>query len=138
MTKKFDRVISYILLSLGMFFICFQTLELVWEVGKGFVNRFEAGVALDYAPEYFKNVIVLFFNILLLLEILETIKVFDKSHEIKIKVILIVCLIAVSRKILLMDTHESNPAAEFAVAALILAFSISYFLVTRYGKEKGE
>lgn len=136
--KKFDKTISYVLLAMGMFFVSFQTLELVWEVGKGFVNRIQAGIALDYAPEYFKNVIVLFFNILLLLEILETIKVFDKSHEIKIRVILIVCLIAVSRKILLMDTHESNPAAELAVAALILAFSTGYFLVTRYGREKSE
>lgn len=126
----FNKIISYVLLATGMLFTVFQTLELAWEIFKGFKAHFaEAG--MDYVPDYFKNVAVLFFNILLLLEILETVRVFKEAHEIKVKVILIVCLIAVSRKVLVMDAHESNPLAELSIAALVLVFSFSYFLVKR-------
>ncbi|MES1226990.1 MAG: phosphate-starvation-inducible PsiE family protein, partial [Bacteroidota bacterium] len=60
--------------------------------------------------------------------------VFDKAHEIKIRIIIIVCLIAVSRKVLVMDTHKSDPLSDLAIAALILAFSLSYFLVKKNEK----
>lgn len=130
LSAHFERVISYILLAAGMVFICFQTLELLWELSKSIFARLQES-GLNYNPEYSKNGVVLFFNVLLALEILETIKVFEKSHEIKIRIILIVCLIAVSRKILLLDTHESDPTAEFALAALIIAFSLGYYLVNK-------
>ncbi|MES1219608.1 MAG: phosphate-starvation-inducible PsiE family protein, partial [Bacteroidota bacterium] len=42
--------------------------------------------------------------------------VFDKAHEIKIRIIIIVCLIAVSRKVLVMDTHKSDPLSDLAIA----------------------
>jgi len=130
LSAHFERVISYILLAAGMVFICFQTLELLWELSKSIFARLQES-GLNYNPEYSKNGVVLFFNVLLALEILETIKVFEKSHEIKIRIILIVCLIAVSRKILLLDTHESDPTAELALAALIIAFSLGYYLVNK-------
>ena len=127
---QFDRVITYLLLIVGMVLISVQTITLIWEMGKGIYNRFsESG--LSYDPEHGKTTIVLFFNVLLALEILETVKAFAKSHEVKIRIILIVCLIAVSRKVLMLDLGHPEPLVEIALAALVLAFSISYFLVTR-------
>jgi len=127
---RFDRVITQVLLIVGMVLISIQTITLIWEMGKGIYKRFsESG--LSYDPEHGKTTIVLFFNVLLALEILETVKAFAKSHEVKIRIILIVCLIAVSRKVLMLDLGESEPMGEVAVAALIVAFSLGYFLVTR-------
>jgi len=127
---RFDKVITYLLLIMGMVLISVQTLTLVWEMGKGIYKRFsESG--LSYDPEHGKTTIVLFFNVLLALEILETVKAFAKSHEVKIRIILIVCLIAVSRKFLMLDLGQSHPVEEAALAALVVAFSFGYFLVTR-------
>ena len=129
-SHQFDRVITYLLLVVGMVLISVQTLTLVWEMGKGIYNRFsESG--FNYDPEHGRIIIVLFFNVLLALEILETVKAFARSHEVKIRIILIVGLIAVSRKVLMLDLGEPHPVAELALAALIIAFSVSYFLVTR-------
>ncbi len=127
---RFDKVITYLLLIVGMVLISVQTLTLIWEMGRGIYKRFnESG--LTYDPEHGRTTIVLFFNVLLALEILETVKAFAKSHEVKIRIILIVCLIAVSRKVLMLDLGHPEPLVEIALAALVLAFSISYFLVTR-------
>jgi uncharacterized membrane protein (DUF373 family) len=126
---RFDKVITYLLLIVGMVLISVQTLTLIWEMGRGIYKRFnESG--LTYDPEHGRTTIVLFFNVLLALEILETVKAFAKSHEVKIRIILIVCLIAVSRKFLMLDLGTSHPVEEAALAALVVAFSLGYFLVT--------
>jgi len=129
-SHQFDRVITSILLGIGMILISVQTISLIWELGKTIYNRFtEAGLA--YAPEYGKTVIILFFNVLLALEIMETVKVSSSSHDIKIRIILLVCLIAVSRKVLMLDLGHPEPIVELALAALVIAFAFSYYLVTR-------
>lgn len=131
--EKFTVTITYTLLILSMVFITFQALELLWESFQSFAARFsnEGLQGLSYNPEYGKTVLVLFFNVLLALEVLETIKVFSKSHTIKVRIILLICLIAISRKIFVMDLQEANTVEDFGIAALILALSISYFLVSK-------
>ena len=129
-SRRFDRIITSILLGVGMILISVQTISLIWELGKSIYNRIsEAG--FDYAPEYGKTVIVLFFNALLALEIMETVKVSSSAHDVKIRIILLVCLIAISRKVLMLDLGHPEPLVELALAALVVAFSLGYFLVTR-------
>lgn len=128
--RNFEKYTCYTLLALGMFFIVFQIVELIWLTITGFMKRFQE-IGLAYAPEYGRNMILLFFNVLLALEILETIKVFEKSHEVKIRIILMVCMIAVSRKILMLDIFEGNPMSEIALAALIIALSGGYYLINK-------
>lgn len=126
--EKFQQIISLFLLFTGMFFVTFEVLELIWEIIRSFSERIPK-LGLGYAPQYAKTIFILFFNTLLTLEILETIKVFNKDHEIKIRVVLLVCLIAVSRKILAMDAEGTDPLSEFSSAALILSLSVSYLIV---------
>jgi len=134
MTKFFDRFekwISAVLLVFGMLLVIFQVVQLVWNTIESFGKRFrEAG--LSYAPEYTRTVAILFFNILLVLEILQTIRVFSHDHVIKVRIILIVCLIAVSRKILALGEETTEPLSDLGLAALILALSAGYFLVSRH------
>lgn len=130
---KFIHVIAFVLLIVAMIFISFQTIELLWESFQNLFTRFsERGLhGLDFNPEYGMTALVLFFNVLLGLELLETIKVFNQSHTIKVKIILLICLIAISRKIFIMDIEKHEALEDFGVAAVILALSISYFLVSK-------
>lgn len=132
---KFEKVISTILLLVAMFMVCFQTLELIWELVTSFYIRI-AEVGLSYRPEYAQTVVVLFFNILLTLEIMETIKVYRQDHQTKIEIILIVVMIAISRKILSMDAQKAHFEEELSTAALIIAFALSYFLVRYLNRRK--
>ena len=133
-SDRFERIISAILLGFAIVIIVFQVAQLIWTTIEVFAKRFrEAG--LEYAPQYGRNVAVLFFNILLMMEIMQTIKVFADSHIIKVRVILIVCLIAVSRKILASGEEVIDPMTEFSIAGLVLALAISYYLVSKNIKE---
>ena len=131
-SHRFDRIITSVLLAVGMILITVQTISLIWELVSKIYLRFgEAG--LGYAPEYGKSIVVLFFNVLLALEILETVKISSSAHDVKIRVILLVCLIAISRKVLMLDLGHPEPMVELALAALVIAFAFSYYLVTRKG-----
>jgi len=136
-SDRFEKLITAILLGFGMVIIAYQVVQLIWNTIKSLEQRFrEAG--LDYAPEYTKTIPILFFNILLMIEIVQTIKVSSHNHIIKVRVILIVCLIAASRKIFELGEGHSDPMAMFALAALILSLATGYFLVSRYTKDPVE
>jgi uncharacterized membrane protein (DUF373 family) len=67
--------------------------------------------------------------LLLGLELLETLKTYFSDYHVRIEVILIVAMIAVGRHIVQIDFEHIAPAALAGVAMLILALSISYYLV---------
>ena len=136
-TDRFEKVVAAILLGFGMVIIAYQVVQLIWNTIKSFEQRFK-DTGLDYAPEYTKTIAILFFNILLMIEIVQTIKVSSHNHIIKVRVILIVCLIAASRKILELGEGHSDPMTMFALAALILSLAAGYFLVSRYTKDPVE
>lgn len=128
--KLFEKIIFHVLIILGMVFIVYQTLDLVWLFGGRIYKSIAQGTF--YLSEEGKPIAALFFGILLSLEIVETIKIFSKGHMTKVRIILIVGLIAVTRKILMIsDVSDIEPMTEFAIASLILALSAGYYLVTR-------
>lgn len=129
-SSKFEKYISFILLILSGIFVIFQTVELLWITGDHFYERATTDLGFELAPEYSRTIMILFFNILLMLEIMQTIKVFYKAYTLKLRIILLVCLIAVSRKVFLLDI-EHNAMLEFSTAALILTISVGYYLVSR-------
>lgn len=49
-----------------------------------------------------------------------------------------VCMIAVSRKILMLDIFEGNPMSEIALAALIVGLSGGYYLINKKPSVRSE
>lgn len=128
---KFEKYITYILMVVGMLFVIYQLLDLIYEFVK--LIRLSIGERKFVIHQEGTPIAALFFGILLTLEIIETLKVFSREHVIKIRIILLVGLIAVTRKILMMDMTHAEPVAELAVAGLVIALALSYYLVSRSG-----
>lgn len=130
---NFEKYISYALMLVAMVGIVYLTLDLIWVFGSRIVYSIQhQSFELE---EHGKPGAALFFSILLWLEILQSVRIFANDHSIKLKIILIIGIIAVTRKILLMDVTHADPLSEFAVAALIIALSIGYFLVSKSEQE---
>ena len=128
--KLFDSRISGFLLIIGMIVAIVQCLELTWSLGVTIYEK-ATDLGLQYVPEHGRDVVVLFFNVLLTLEVMETVKVFHKDPYTKIRIILIVCLIAISRKLFTLGSTHVDPMHEFALAGLIIALGSAYFLVSK-------
>jgi uncharacterized membrane protein (DUF373 family) len=129
-SSLFEKYISLILLALSGVFVIFEIIQLFWITADHLYVRFSSGMGFTRTPEYSRGIMIIFFNIMLMLEVMQTIKVFYKSYTLKLRIILLVCLIAVSRKVFLLDI-EHNAQLEFSTAALIIAISAGYYLISR-------
>ena len=71
----------------------------------------------------------LFLNVLIALEILENITAYLKKHVIQVELVIVTSLIAVSRKIIILDLEKKTAADLIGLATAIFALSISYLIV---------
>jgi uncharacterized membrane protein (DUF373 family) len=82
-----------------------------------------------------------FLLILIGIELLETIKAYLIKNEIHVEIIILVAIIAVARKIILLDPFAEgetlNSAAMIALGVVVVALAASYYLVRKSGTETG-
>jgi uncharacterized membrane protein (DUF373 family) len=81
----------------------------------------------------------LFLNVLIALEILENITAYLKKHVIQVELVIVTSLIAVARKIIILDLEKKTAADLIGLATAIFALSISYLIVrsTNKGNSSG-
>jgi len=127
--KKFEAWVMYFMIIIGMLFVLYQMTELVYVFIRCLRQSVFQGVFSPKSVGY--GIGAVFFNVLLTMEIIETVKVFTKDHRSKLRIILLVGLIAVTRKILLLDATHAEPMTEIATAILIIALSTGYYLISR-------
>jgi uncharacterized membrane protein (DUF373 family) len=123
----FEKVIITVLLGLMMIAVLVSTVELA-------VILYQQ---LMEPPRYLLNVkemleVFGFFLLVLIgLELLESIKAYLQKNRVPAKVVLLVALVAVSRKIIILDYKETSPDMLYGMSAIILALSGGYYLVRR-------
>lgn len=76
----------------------------------------------------------LFLNVLIALEILENITAYLKKHVIQVELVIVTSLIAVSRKIIILDLEKKTAADLIGLAVAIFSLSISYLIVKQTNK----
>lgn len=69
--------------------------------------------------------------VLLGLELLETVRTYFTEHRIRLEVIMVVALIAVSRHIIVIDFEHASGLWLAGVASLVIALGAAYYLVRR-------
>jgi len=77
----------------------------------------------------------LFLNILIALEILENITGYLKKHVLQVELVIVTSLIAIARKIIILDLRKVTGIDIIGLGIAILALSISY-LIIRYSNQK--
>lgn len=70
-----------------------------------------------------------FFIILIGFELVETVEMYFKENIIHAEVVLLVAVIAVSRKVILLDLEKYDPLAIIGLGIIILALGGSYCLI---------
>ena len=81
-----------------------------------------------------------FLLILIGVELLETMKAYLIKNEIHVEIIILVAIIAVARKIILLDPFVEgaevlNSAGMIALGVVIIALAVSFYLVKKSGTE---
>lgn len=71
----------------------------------------------------------LFLNILIALEILENITAYLKKHVVQVELVIVTSLIAVARKIILLDLSKVSGIDIIGLGVAVFALSVSYLLI---------
>lgn len=71
----------------------------------------------------------LFLNILIALEILENITAYLKRHVFQVELVIVTSLIAVARKIIILDLEKVRGLDIIGLGTAVLALSISYLII---------
>ncbi len=71
----------------------------------------------------------LFLNVLIALEILENITAYLKKHVIQVELVIVTSLIAVARKIIILDLEKVSGTELIGLAIAIFSLSISYLII---------
>ena len=72
-----------------------------------------------------------FFMILIGLELIETIKVYLSEEIIPVEIIFLVAIIAITRKVIILDVKSLPPLTLLGMAAIILALAIGYYALKK-------
>ena len=73
----------------------------------------------------------LFLLVLIGIELFETMEIYIKENVVHIEVVLTVALIAVARKVIILDVKKLESTTLLGIAAVILALSVGYYLIMK-------
>ena len=126
--KKFERGIFISLLVMMSLVVLLATIELGWIIIKDIITPPIFILEINELFEIFG----LFMLVLIGTELLETIvKTYSSKNVNHAKIVIAVAIIAIARKVIILDIEKYSGQALIGIAAIILALSLGYFLVQR-------
>jgi uncharacterized membrane protein (DUF373 family) len=123
----FEKIIVSVLIFIMVLIIILSALVLVFAV----VRHMTANPGYLPADTDLLDVFGYVLLILIGIELLDTIKAYLSEHVFHVEVVLEVAMIAVARKVILLDYKEYSAMTILAIAALILAIAVGYYLEKR-------
>lgn len=128
---KFEKVVFYILSGIIVLFIAVEIIELLYQFGLALFQTDDSSDRLLISKEQTAMVLPVFFNILIAIELIATFDIYVKEHSIKVQSILLIGLIAIGRKLLILDLGHADGLSNIGLAAIIIALASGYYFVKK-------
>ena len=128
--KRFEKIIVYALLIMMALTIFLATIDLGWILVKDIFSPPLFLVSVNELLEIFG----MFLLVLIGIELLETVKTYSAESKVHLEVVFMVAMIAVARKVIILDLKEVSNLTLMGLAAVILALSVGYYLIKRNHK----
>jgi uncharacterized membrane protein (DUF373 family) len=126
--KKFQKIIVLVLVALMAVVLLLSTIELAWIIIKDIITPPVFLVEIDELLEIFG----LFMLVLIGIELLDTIaKTYMGESTDHAQIVMAVAIIAIARKVIILDVKDLSGLALVGIAAIILALSIGYYLIKK-------
>ena len=122
---QFERVIVISLIAMMIVVVFLATIELGWIILKDIYTHPIILLEIDELLEIFG----FFLLILIGVELLETIKAYMVTNIKHLEVVLEVELIAIARKVIILDLKSYSEMTLLGIAGLILSLAIAYALL---------
>ena len=122
--EKFEVLVSKVL-SLAMLVVIIVT---IFDLVVYLINELFTSPYGRFNQTLF-TIFGLFLNILIALEILENITAYLRKHVVQVELVIVTSLIAVSRKIIILDLGKVTGVDIIGLGVAVLSLSISYWII---------
>jgi uncharacterized membrane protein (DUF373 family) len=121
--KWFEKGITFVLIIMMSVVLLLSTADLAVTLFNDIVTP---PIILDINE--LLDIFGLFMIVLIGIELLATIKAYMDEHVVHIEIVLEVAMIAIARKVIILDIKKEDSLTLFGIAAIILALAVSYYL----------
>ena len=125
--QRFERVVIVALIIMMGMVVLLATVELAFILVKDMVSPPVFILEVDELLDIFG----LFLLVLIGIELLETVKAYLVDNVIRVHVVFTVALIAISRKVIILDVKETPSLKLAGIAAIIIALSLGYYFIKK-------
>ena len=122
---QFESLVSKLLSVAMLIVIVVIMVDLILFLATALFNPSPGGFFIDILRDIFG----LFLSALIALEILENITAYLRKHVVQVELVIVTSLIAVARKIIILDLDKVSGTSLIGLAIAIFALSISYWIV---------
>lgn len=125
--EKVERVVVLSLLVMMVSVVLLSTVELGWVIIKDIITppvfRLDINELLD--------IFGMFLLVLIGIELLETVKMYLTKKTVHVEVVFMVAMIAIARKVIILDVKELPSLTLMGIGVIIIALSAGYYLLSR-------
>jgi uncharacterized membrane protein (DUF373 family) len=125
--RIFENIIIYVLIVMMMIVILLATIELGWIIISDILTPPIVLLEITELLDIFGFVLLVLIGI----ELLETIKAYLIEHVIHVEIVLEVALIAIARKVIILEPKEFAPVTLLSIAALIVTLAAAVYVEKR-------
>ena len=125
--KRFEHYIILTLILMMMVVVLLSTIELGWLLIKDIMTPPVVLLEINELLELFG----FFMLVLIGLELLETIRVYYVEHSVHAEIVIKVAMIAIARKIIILDVKDLPSRTLIGIATIVLALSVAYYVINR-------
>lgn len=133
-TKRFEKIIYGILIGLFLIVIAVSVFELGWLIISSLIMD-PPGTGGSYLLENREilNIFGFFLLVLIGIELLGTMRAYLRDNIIHVEIVVILAIIAVARKVIVIEPDATTTLALAGEAVLILALCVGYYLIRKAG-----
>ena len=125
--KWFEKGITLALIVMMALVLLLSTVDLGWTIFKDILSPPTILLNVDQLVDIFG----LFMLVLIGIELLETIKAYLDEHVIHAEIVLEVAIIAIVRKVIILDIKKEDSLTLIGIAAIILALAAAFLIIKR-------
>ena len=121
--EKLERLIVISLLIMMVAVVFLATVDLGWLIIKDIITP--PVILLDINE--LLDVFGMFLLVLIGVELLETVKMYLAKKTVHVEVVFTVAMIAIARKVVILDIREVSSLTLIGIGAIIVALSLGYY-----------
>jgi uncharacterized membrane protein (DUF373 family) len=127
LVQQFERFITLIVIAMLAIVVALATIELGVSLARDILTPPIFFPGIDRLLDIFGRVLLVVIGI----ELLETLRSFARGGVVRAEVVLTVALIAVARKVIVLEPAHASAVTLFGVASLVLSVAIAYRMFVR-------